>query len=327
MDQRQTVNAQSGPTRGTLSESSAPAVSGAPSESGLTLALNAAENRLQIALADESGAYLYGAECRAASQGAEKLAPALRSALQSLGADVADIRRIACVRGPGSFTGLRLTAVTAAGLARTSGAAQAGLDYLALLAREAMPTLRAAKPATHLWVLVRARRDLVYIQGFRTLDITPSHAAHHESDFTTNCAADHKTNRTAECSPSSLCEICPALVASLDTVPRIIASYSDKAPVLLAGSGVTANEAFLRDAFERASRPDALLLPNAHDHPRPETLLEAALDTTYGREDIAPFYARPSDAEENLPAIAARLGLNPEEAQKRLRELTSSTPG
>ncbi len=265
----------------------------------LTLALNAAENRLQLALADGTGVYLYGLECRADSQGAEKLAPALRSALALCGAKTKDIRRVACVAGPGSFTGLRLTTVTAAGLARAAESEQAAIGYLGLLARESMPALSLAAPETHLWVLVRARRDLVYMQGFQIK----------ENVF------------------SAPAEFCPVLAAPLKAVPGIIAARSGAVPLLLAGSGVSANEEALRAAFAEQGGPaDTRLLPRVHDHPRIEALLEAALAASYGQTDITPFYLRPSDAEENLPAIAARLGLDPEAAQAKLRELTSSKP-
>ncbi len=280
MDQRQAVKSQPRPPR-------------TRSGAGLTLAMNAAENLLQIALADAQGAYVYGMECPAASQGAEKLAPALAAALASVHASPSDIGRIACVRGPGSFTGLRLTAVTAAGLARAGGALQAGLEYPGLLARDAASSLRPP-PRAQLWILVRARRDLVYAQGF------------------------HAEN------PSAPRELHPLQTASPETAAALIRACSGDAPLLLAGSGLSANLDFLQKAF--ADRPNTSLIPHAHDNPRLRTLAAAALDAACDGNDITPFYARPSDAEENLRSIAARLGLDPDAAEQRLRVLTSAMP-
>lgn len=89
------------------------------------------------------------------------LVPGLKETLDSFGYTVADIDRIACVRGPGSFTGLRLVLAAAEGLAAGSGAKLSGIDYLPLLASGPAPIL-----AGPLHVLTYARRGLVYLQSF-----------------------------------------------------------------------------------------------------------------------------------------------------------------
>ena len=141
---------------------------------GLTLALNAAEGVVQIAIADGQGRFIYSQQVYAASRGAEVLSPALNAALVLLNKTPRDIDRIAVVRGPGSFTGLRLTAATAAGFARAVGARQAGLDYMDLLARECLPSLNATDTDALLWALARARRDLVYMRGYFRDTAAPS---------------------------------------------------------------------------------------------------------------------------------------------------------
>ncbi len=135
---------------------------------GLTLALNAAEGRLQLALGcvaslpaaetvavKESAAkeaateaatketarggratqLYFAGEWAAQSQGAEILIPALQAALGQLKLEPTAIGRVAVVNGPGGFTGLRLALSSAAALSRALGATQAGLAYLPLLAR------------------------------------------------------------------------------------------------------------------------------------------------------------------------------------------------
>ncbi|MBG3877801.1 tRNA (adenosine(37)-N6)-threonylcarbamoyltransferase complex dimerization subunit type 1 TsaB, partial [Desulfovibrio oxamicus] len=99
----------------------------------ITLALNAAESRVQAA-ALRDGETLFAQEWHVPSQGTELLAPALADAFERMRLSLADVRRIACVQGPGSFTGLRLVLSTAAGMARALGAEQAGLSYTQLLA-------------------------------------------------------------------------------------------------------------------------------------------------------------------------------------------------
>lgn len=172
------------------------------------LALNTAEGRLQMVIAEDGAEESRAADpgtTRAAlplmrfaghwhapSQGAELLAPALADVCDRLHMNIGDIRRIAVVRGPGSFTGIRLALATASGLARATGAAIGGIDYLPLLAASALDALAPAlagpvltgsasteptlpRPAQTgpvqtgralLFALTHARRDLLHMQGF-----------------------------------------------------------------------------------------------------------------------------------------------------------------
>ena len=127
----------------------------------LTLILNTAEKRVQFALC-ENGALLCGQNWLAQRGGTELLAPALREACSRLGVTPAAIRRIACVAGPGNFTGLRIGLTTASGLARALNAKQAGLNYLQCLAASA-PTL----PGEEVLALTNARKGLAYVARFR----------------------------------------------------------------------------------------------------------------------------------------------------------------
>ena len=138
--------------------------------SPLTLLLSAAEQRLQFGLL-QAGELLCGQDWAAASQGAELLTPALADALRRLRLTPAAVGRIACVTGPGGFTGLRLALSTASALRHTLGVPLAGINYLELLA-EGTPSLsgQAVRVLTH------ARRELVYCQDFLRGDDARMHA-------------------------------------------------------------------------------------------------------------------------------------------------------
>jgi tRNA threonylcarbamoyl adenosine modification protein YeaZ len=128
---------------------------------GTTLLLNAAEERLQFGLARD-GALVFGQDWAAASQGVELMAPALADAMSRLDMPFSVIDRIACVTGPGGFTGLRLALTTASALHHTLHVPLAGINYLELLA-EGSPCL----PGQAVRILTHARRNLVYRQDFQ----------------------------------------------------------------------------------------------------------------------------------------------------------------
>lgn len=260
----------------------------------LTLALCAAEGRLLMVLgrkgqSADGAEIIFAQDWQATAQGVELLAPALHDALAALGLTPRHIGRVAAVNGPGGFTGLRLTIATAAGLARALGAAQAPLPYLPLLAAQAAELWRGLNPdsaAPELWALTHARRALVYAQAFA---FTPS-------------------------GPAPRTEI---IVLSLEESAALLAGRE----ILAFGSGLCKN----RDFFA-AALPQARLLGPPFEQAAPSALLRAALAAVYSTEDITPLYVRQSDAEENLPDLAARLGLDPKDAAERLAALLAAPP-
>lgn len=265
-------------------------------ESSLTLALSAAEGRLLLALGrsgPQGGApeLLFAQDWQATAQGVELLVPALDSALRALKLSPRHIGRVAAVNGPGSFTGLRLSGITASGLARSLGAMQAPLPYLPLLAACAAESWRQFRPAQaeppEFWAVTHARRGLVHLQGF------------------------------ALSAPAVLTPLSEILVLGPDEAAALLQAR----PAVVFGSGLSNN----RDCFT-AALPASLLLGPAFDQPPPAPLLRAALQADYDQADIEPLYVRPSDAEENLAQIAPRLGLDPEAARARLTALLSAPP-
>ncbi|MDE7064406.1 MAG: tRNA (adenosine(37)-N6)-threonylcarbamoyltransferase complex dimerization subunit type 1 TsaB [Desulfovibrionaceae bacterium] len=261
----------------------------------LTLVLNAAEGVLQILLGRD-GVPLCTQAWNAPTRGTEILAPALADMWARLGCEARDVTRIACVRGPGSFTGVRLVLATAAALRRCTGALLAGLDYMQALscAADNAARLRRGSGAKHdggasLWVLTHARRNCVHCQTF--------------------------VSSGAEAPPHVSAPL--ELISPDEAVRRINAA---PAPVVV-GSGLARRRALFEEHC-----PAALLLPDAASTPSPEALWLLAQNAVYAAADIEPLYVRPCDAVENLSDIAARRGEAPEAAHAALARLLRRTP-
>ena len=286
---------------------------------GLLLALNTAEGVLQLVLGvspEQEAAspaprrrqrarpcgILCAQEWRLPSQGAELLTPLLRDSCARIGAEIQDIRRIACVSGPGSFTGLRLALASAAGLARATGAEQAGLPYLPLLAENAASLLGpipAPKMRPVLWAITHARQNLVHVQAFEPI---PS----------------------AENPPCpQVTALTESAVATVEEAARVITALHDATPALpvLFGSGAARNAALLSGLL----KTPLFLGPHA-SAPTADTLFRAAQGAAYSAQDIPPVYARPCDAEENLDHIAGLLHLDSSEARRALGAKTRAAP-
>lgn len=131
------------------------------------LALCGAEEHLHLVLA-QGGAVLAAQELAVPGRAMRHTAPALAGLLGALGLTAADLTGVAVVRGPGSFTGLRMTMAMALGLARAAGLPLAGLDYLPLLAAGPAPLLDGT-----LAVVTHSRGGQVYMQPFAMPDATP----------------------------------------------------------------------------------------------------------------------------------------------------------
>ncbi len=131
---------------------------------GLLLCLNGVEERLQLVLGrpgPDKMELLAAQEWNVPGQSVRFLATGMEQTLKLFGVGVGSISRIACVHGPGSFTGLRLSLAFAAGISAGRGQLLAGLDYLPILAAGPAPLLKGT-----LVVLTHSRRRQVYIQSF-----------------------------------------------------------------------------------------------------------------------------------------------------------------
>jgi tRNA threonylcarbamoyl adenosine modification protein YeaZ len=233
------------------------------------LVLNAAEERLQAVLG-RTGELLVSREMRASGKGITLIPRAVQQCLREAELTVADLDGIACVRGPGAFTGLRIALSYALGLARSQDLPLCGLDYLPLLAE-----IPARVAPGELWVLTRARMNTVYMQGF---------------------VADAE---------KGVCSVSDPAALFLDQVRQILEGR--EGPLHLAGTGVRENREFLARHL-----PGAGFLDRIWDKPSPDLLLRAATRGSFSRSSIEPSYMRPSDAEADLPRIAAQRGVDPD---------------
>ena len=260
----------------------------------LTLVLNSAEGVLQIVLGhtflDETFSVVNAASICAASRGAEALTPALQKMLRACAIPAGGIKRIACVRGPGGFTGIRLGTATALGIARACGATLAGLDYLPLLAENALaayPKARREQAQKAAWAILHARRNEVVLQGFA----------------------------------KNLVPITPALACSLKDAAQLMQKHG--VPLAVFGSGLLRNAQELADLFPEAA--SSFLLEDIACL-SPESLLKAAAKAAYDLSPIEPAYVRACDAEQNLPEIAKAMGQNPDDAVSKFAALTRPHP-
>lgn len=236
---------------------------------GPILVVNGVESRLQIVLGDRDG-LLWSHESTAPGKLMTRLAPALEWMFKALDLSVADLGGIAAVRGPGSFTGVRLVLATVLGLSRGGNIPQAGLDYLPLLAAGPAGLLHG-----ELWVCTHARQGQVYLQGFTCPQAEPVH---------------------------------PPRAVGLEEAASMLAARS--LPLHLVGSGCRNNQGWLH-----SHGLGQALLPPIWDHPATTLLLGSARGAAFTSTAVTPCYLRPSDAEENLPRIAAGRGLSEEEAR------------
>jgi tRNA threonylcarbamoyl adenosine modification protein YeaZ len=259
---------------------------------GLELVLNAAEGILQIVVTDNEN-LLCAQEWNRPQQATEILAPALREICAALRIAMGDFRRVACVRGPGSFTGIRLVLATAAAFRRAGRARLAGLDYLQALAGTAAINRQLPFDA-RIMVLTHARRDLVHIRPF--FSIGPSMPPLPLADA-----------RLA--APGEALEAAFAL------------AEGNRFPVYVCGSGLARNAPI----FEGCGGGRLVPMPECLT-PGVPALRILARHGEYFDEDIEPAYLRPCDAVENLPHLAARQGMDSGEAAGILEDLLGRAP-
>ena len=125
-----------------------------PTTGGLVLALDASTAQGSVALIRD-GRLVADVTVAMRSADEERLLPAVARVLEAAGAGPSELAGIVCGAGPGSFTGLRIAAATAKGLAQALGLPLRAVSSLALVAAAAEPPLA---PGRYL-VVLDALRD------------------------------------------------------------------------------------------------------------------------------------------------------------------------
>ncbi len=212
------------------------------------------------------------------------LAPAVARVLDRAALTPQGLSGVACVRGPGSFTGIRVGLALCRGLRLGAGMPSWGLDYLPLVARGAALGDPAARRVV---AVVHARKGLVYFQAFQV---------------------------GGESAPTPLAAACVLAVREAADLAASLAAAGGAGPLRVAGTGLRNN----REAFAAVLEPGVLLSAESA-FPEPAAL---ALAATGASRDIPapvePLYLRASDAEENLAAVAGERGLSTESARRPL---------
>ena len=278
------------------------------SGTGLELILNAAEGALQI-IVTEDERLLCVQEWHRADRATEILAPALTEICTTLDIAPAAFRRIACVRGPGSFTGIRLVLTTAAALRRVGQARLAGLDYMQALATSAVLQHNLFY-GTPVWVLTHARRNLVHCQPF--MSYGPQIPAQ----------------------PLKAVDLC----SPQEALGRMQAALHNPLPegtdqhrcAHVCGSGLARNaEVFGELAGMRMvvapEQAEMIAMPRLVSSDSASLCL-LARHGDYFDADIEPLYVRPCDAVENLPQLAPRMGMSGEHALAALDSMLERAP-
>lgn len=110
----------------------------------LTLAIDAAISIGTVAVF-RGGELAAEDEVPMRGQREERLMPAVQRSLERAGGSAAELERVVCGAGPGSFTSLRIAAAIAKGLVAARGCALHSVSSLALLAAGARPSLSAGR--------------------------------------------------------------------------------------------------------------------------------------------------------------------------------------
>jgi tRNA threonylcarbamoyl adenosine modification protein YeaZ len=254
---------------------------------GLELVLNAAEGCLQIAVTENEGLLAFE-EWFQPAQATETLAWALDGICHRLDMAPASFRRIACVTGPGSFTGIRLVLSTAAALRRAGRAMLGPLDYMQQLSR-----CRKCWNATQQFAQ-HARRDLVHARPFISLGpIIPA---------------------------------CPTAEIALIS-PEDARSLVDADDCFVCGSALARYPGLFEPSWANFAREKGPRLVSAITRPSPGSLCLLARHADYFDEDLEPLYVRPCDAVENLPQIAEKMNRDPQETAADLERMLQRLPG
>ncbi|HEX5758522.1 MAG TPA: tRNA (adenosine(37)-N6)-threonylcarbamoyltransferase complex dimerization subunit type 1 TsaB [Thermoanaerobaculia bacterium] len=140
---------------------------GAPGPADLVLALDAGSPQVSVALG--RGGEVLAARSEAIARSSRRLLEMIDEALAEAGVEREALRGIVALRGPGSFTGLRVGLATALGLHLALGVPAAAVPTLLVLAASAGTRLReesASAPGDVILAAVDALRGEWTVQPF-----------------------------------------------------------------------------------------------------------------------------------------------------------------
>lgn len=255
---------------------------------GLELILNACEGVLQVAITDDER-HLCFQEWFAPKRATETLAPALQNIFSLLDLSPKKFRRIACVCGPGSQTGIRLILATAAAFRRIGQAQLASLDYMQCLA-STVAIQRGLPYGSKIYVLTTAAKNLVHFRSF--VSYGPQ-------------------------IPSQ-----PLSELELLSPTQAFANF-EKQPCHVCGSALNKYPEIFNDPYVDMERKDYTgpqFLPRLVN-PSLEALKLLARHGDYFPKDLKPIILRSCDAVENLEEMALKRGEDPEELLIRLNSI------
>ena len=331
----------------------------------MILAVNAAEELLQLVLGGPDGvAFSFEEVC--AGRMNEVLAVQAAHLLDQAGLTPAGLTGVACVRGPGSFTGVRLALAFCHGLAFAADLPLAGVDYLPLLAASAKascasgaPGMREGDPSLSVAsAKAPCRPDAPDLnEGGLSLSAASSKAPCRpvapgpQGGGLPQAAEIHALTHSRRgkvywqgFAADTMASLGPPQDVAATLAAEVLTQRAATRPVRLLGSGLDRNPEAFAALISAATRLHGV------DSPRLEPLLSAGLaavravtqasaqaDTPLDSQSPRPagrglgpcvdaLYLRGSDAEENLASIAALRGLSPEEARQRLDQALGRMP-
>lgn len=254
------------------------------------LAVCGVEDHLQLVLGEKrDGAYKSVYSSCFACQGKmiETMATAVAHVLEINRLKPSDLAAMACVRGPGSFTGIRITLACVQAMCMGAGIPLMGLENLELVARKVCRVFQ--KPA---WVFTYARRGIVYARHFTFAPFTP------ETEIMVL-----PVDQAAE------------LVRGYP--PHVLAGSGVDKNLEKIRQSTAPDISFLPGGeFSVPDSCDVMAACNAR----------AACGGEIPSEPVEPLYIRATDAEDNLAHISRLRGLDPDETKKRLFELKHRLP-
>lgn len=158
---------------------------------------------------------------------AEALVPMIEEVLGAAGAGYGDLDRIAVTVGPGSFTGLRVGLATARGLGLARRMPVWGVTTTEAFAHALSAGQRAKGTVL---AAIDARRDDIYLQGFRAPDMRPLDAP---SAALPEAVPAILALRLAD-SPVIACGDAAERLAGLDGIDGVVVQRVIEAPVIAA---------------------------------------------------------------------------------------------